>query len=73
MTQHPFAPRPTRQCTRPRGGPGGTMKNGRPARANEKRPLARPFCIGEAILAYQAATTAPLNLVSMNCFTAGLW
>lgn len=49
------------------------MKNGRRARANEKRPLTRPFCIGEAILAYQAATTAPLNLVSMNCFTAGLW
>ncbi|CUI30470.1 Uncharacterised protein [Achromobacter xylosoxidans] len=73
MTQHPFAPRPTPQCTRPRGRPGRTMKNGRRARANEKRPLTRPFCIGEAILAYQAATTAPLNLVSMNCFTAGLW
>lgn len=47
------------------------MENG-PARANEKRPLTRPFSIAEANLAYQAATTAPLNLVSMNCFTAGL-
>ena len=37
-----------------------------------KRPLARPSCIGVTVLDYQAATTAPLNLVSMNCFTAGL-
>lgn len=73
MTQHPFAPRPTRQCTRPRGRPGGTMKNGRRARANEKRPLARPSLLRARRPDYQAATTAPLNLVSMNCFTAGLW
>lgn len=42
------------------------------ARCNGKRPLTRSFCIGKAILAYQTAATAPLNLVSMNCFTAGL-
>lgn len=35
------------------------------------RSRGRP-CFGVTNLAYQAATTAPLNLVSMNCFTAGL-
>ena len=47
--------------------PGG---RNRPPKAG--RPLARPSSSGGAFLAYQAATTAPLNLVSMNCFTAGL-
>lgn len=51
----------------------------RPARArkrpglHEKRPLARPSLLRARRPDYQAATTAPLNLVSMNCFTAGLW
>lgn len=43
-----------------------------PSAPKAERPLARPSCIGVTVLDYQAATTAPLNLVSMNCFTAGL-
>ena len=55
---------------------GSFVKKGRarPARAlvsNENGRQRRPFT-GMA-QAYQAATTAPLYLVSMNCFTAGLW
>jgi len=39
------------------------QKNGRSRRPSSERVQ---------LLNYQAATTAPLNFVSMNCFTAGL-
>lgn len=40
--------------------------------AHEKRPHAAAVPGYEWAWNYQAATTAPLYLVSMNCFTAGL-
>ncbi|GEM_PF-6041511 len=40
--------------------------------APKKRPLAAAVLERVQLLDYQAATTAPLNLVWMNSFTAGL-
>lgn len=67
-----IAVRQRRRCTRPAARCGGTVKQ--PFGPPQWKTAACAAVLHRGgDLAYQAATTAPLNLVSMNCFTAGLW
>ena len=71
MPQH--RNRPSQPVKRARAhAPAGPLKS-RPPTRQRKTAACAAVLHREANLAYQAATTAPLNLVSMNCFTAGLW